>query len=679
MPKRIKEKLPETKESLDIKRCKELLKKDREKRAKEKKPETTEQKIKKAEKTIIREYKKIQNNVSEIDDIKKVVDSIREEIGLELGASPDQAVYDDETQQLLEPIEQGVITPNKYGAEEEKALVNKAYEEMDKLEEVINELPDLDDFYKYALKNMERKNVLIKINNDEKLPELFKLEVLKKVNDEVLKREYTENPIMTVQKFKDFTKDFKLDEIFDNDIYTPDREDRYIEHNRFIKDILTSFVNDEMLTTNEHQILLMSVVYKHMNPWLKKRNARLIFYGGNLMRQIHRNINEYFDPESQDIFEKFFGAFVKKSDNDFSLMLGKNPLQMGKGNVVKQYDDYHNKCFMEVSVILEKIRDELMSDLYSHFSFFKYSEDYKKNEYRKLKLFIQEAAAKIDSRIKIDNVKINNRADQLLLFPDNTVELKLKETIHYYKNSESNVIFNSYNNALHFANPTVAHFTLLRSKINFEIEGTFIKEDGTGTYDMNHQYGGELIDFGMPYLMDDGAHGLLSKKRDKSEGNDWQTKWLNRKVEVVHNKEPAFDYMLFGNRYQVELLFFILFWVPGRPWLALKYDKRVARSILFEFYWLLDQYPVGVKSLKTIKKIFKNMSSDSLKKIDKETKLARKTIKTDEDRRNYKAWVNTLELYIGKITEGIDSLIDFFSGKKRITRAKLFKLNIVGS
>ena len=77
-------------------------------------------------------------------------------------------------------------------------------------------------------------------------------------------------------------------------------------------------------------------------------------------------------------------------------------------------------------------------------------------------------------------------------------------------------------------------------------------------------------------------------------------------------KKYDFSYMLYGNRYQVELLFFILFFFPGRPWLAPKYAKRVARSILFEFYWLIDQYTVGSDSLKKIKDIFRNMSSEML-------------------------------------------------------------------
>jgi len=684
----------ETKEQKAIRECKELLKNVRNKTRK-KKPQSREQKIRKEVKQVNKEYKKIQNSINDIDDIKKTVNTIKENINTELEASKDKKVINEETYEVSEPMERGKQQPTKYTSDVKKQIVKNAISEMNEIENIVDKTNKLNEIEKEEIKDLERKKILVDVNNDNDMPEMVKLEVLEPLNKVVMERkrllpkmvkskkesigEYEENPLM----FDDTFEGFEISKVFDATIYT-DHKILYREHNRFIKDILTEYVNSEMLTTNEHQILLMSVIYKNMNPWLKETGSKLIFYGGNLMRQIHRNINEYFDPESQDIFENFFSSFVKKSDNDFSLMLGTNPLQIGNPNdpeTVRKYDEYHNKCFTEVSYILERIRDEIMSDLYSHFSFFKYNSDCRDIEYNKLKLYLQEGATKIDSRIKINNVKVYDRKDQILLYPDNTRDLLKKDKINFYTNNESNVIYNSYNNALHFKTPTVAHFSLMRSKINFKIDGTFVSQDGKKTYDMAHEYGGELIDFGIPYLMDGGSFGVGSKKQtsNKKDGKDWLKKWLNRKVEVIRNEKYDFEYMLYGNRYQVELLFWILFFVPGRPWLAIKYPKRVARSILFEFYWLLDQYPVGVKSLRKIKETFRNMSSEMLQRIVKETKLACETIETEEDRVNYNEWMKTLELYVSKIIIGIDSLIEYFEGKKHITKQKLFKLNIVGS
>ena len=679
--KKPRPKKEETKDDEDVRKCKELLK------SKKKKPETRAQKIKKAANEINTEYKKIQKNLIDLDDIKEVVNAIKEDIEDELSATPSQKVYDELTGEISDPVRSGIHKPDKYTPEVKKSLVKSVIAEMNVSDAQINKSRDFDEFEKEEIKDMQRKSLLVEVNNNKDMPEMVKLEVLEVLNKVVLERN-RELPKMIEQSgitdlitLKIFD-DFEINKVFNARIYDSTiNSDVYKEHNRFIKDILTTFVNAEMLTTNDHQILLMSVVYKNMNPWLKKTGSKLIFYGGNLMRQIHRNINEYFDPDSQEVFEKFFGEFVKKSDNDFSLMLGTNPLQMGDVNdpdIVRKYDDYHNKCFVEVSYILGKIRDEIMSDLYSHFSFFKYSPEYKKTEYTKLKLYLQEAASKLDSRIKIDDVKITNRHDQLLLYPDNAAPLPTKNKINLYKNTENNVIFNSYNNALHFRTPEVGHFSLLRSKINFTIDGTFVSKNDE-VYKLKHDYGGELIDFGIPYLMDDGAFSHHGKKykENKKDGGEWLKKWLNRKVEIIKNEKYDFEYMLYGNRYQVELLFHILFWVPGRPWLAQKYDKRVARSILFEFYYLIDQYPVGLKALKEIKEIFRNMSSEMLQRIVKETDLACDSIETEEDRINYNAWMHTLEVYVSKIIKGIDSLIDYFNGKKKIPKKNLFKLNIV--
>lgn len=683
------------KDAEEIRKCKELLKKARiaNKPAK-KKPQTREQKIKKETKEINKEYKKIQNKVENIDDIKEKVNTIKDNIAVETKASKNQKVIDNETLQVSEPIRQGEQKPTKYTPEVKKEIVKEVINEMNDIETVVNKTRGLDEEEKETIKNLERKRLLVDVDKNENMPELFKLEVLEMLNIEVEKRNrylpkmvknakvgtYEENSLMLNNLFPDF----ELEEVFDSKIYV-DNKTIYREHNRFIKDILTDYVNSQMLVTNDHQIRLMSVIYKHMNPWLKETGSKLIFYGGNLMRQIHRNINEYFDPESQHVFEEFFGSFVKKSDNDFSLMLGVNALEIGDINdpeTAKKYDIYHNKCFTEVAYILENIRNEIMTDLFSHFSFFKYSESYKTVEYDKIKLYLQEGAAKIDSRIKIRNVKIAVRSDQMNLYPDNTRDLLKKNKMNFYKNKESNVIYNSYNNALHFKTPTVAHFSLMRSKVNFKIDGTFVSKEGDSTYEMEHEYGGELIDFGIPYLMDGGAFGPFSskyKKYGKKDGNTWLRKWLKRKVEVIRVEEYDFSYMLYGNRYQVDLLFFILFFFPGRPWLAPKYAKRVARSILFEFYWLIDQYPVGSDSLKKIKEIFRNMSSEMLQRIVKETEIACDTIETEEDRINYNKWMETLKLYVSKIIIGIDSLIEYFDGKKEITRKELFKLNIVGS
>jgi len=699
----------------DLKRCRELIKNNRKPR-----PKTSEQKLKEKTKEINNDYKKIQNNLQNIDDIKENVNTIKQNIDDEINASSKQVVYDEETGKLIEPIEQGEQKRSKYTSEQKNTLIKKVINDMNKMESIVDKNKSLTDYEKEEKKNLERKKLLVAVNNNKVMPEMVKLEVLDELNKEVLKRhralpkmfekskikKYKENPLMLTGVFDNFkivnvfnSSDVQFDEDYSNprhedaDYMNPLHDDAdymntskdnkyvYVEHNRFIKDILTSFVNDEMLKTNEHQLMLMSVVYENMNPWLKETGSRLIFYGGNLMRQIHKNINEYFDPESQDVFEKCFGSFVKKSDNDFSLMLGTNPLQMGNVNdpkTAKMYDDYHNQCFVEVSYILEKIRDDIMTNLYSHFSFFKYNSDYKNIEYNKLKLYLQEAAAKIDSRIKINDVKLSNRADQLILYPDNTVPLSQKRKINLYKNNESNVIYNSYNNAIHFEAPLVSHFSLLRSKINFSIDGTFVNKKNK-TYKLIHTYGGELIDFGMPYLMNDDRFSHKGSKYKKIGGDGtWINKWLDKKVEVirVRNEKYDFEYTLYGNRYQVELLFYILFFVPGRPWLAVKYDKRIARAILFEFYWLLDQYPVGAKSLKIIKEIFRNMSSDMLQIMVKETKLAYDTLETKEDLENYNAWMNTLKLYVSKIISGIDSLIEFFNGKKKITKQQLFKINI---
>lgn len=652
-------------------------------------PDKKARQKRKAEKDTQIKYIQIQNKIGNLDKIKENVKNVLEDLDLELNATKGEIVHEDEENADVAPIERGIIKPKEYNTDK---ILEVAKTKL-KIQEDKIDNKNIDEYDKEELKNTIKRDALVKLSEVPNIPELKMLEMLKEFNDMLIKNSKL-MPVSQMSKISKITnnvissgifKKFKLKKDFEGEPSTK-ATDIYVEQNRFIKDVLTSFVNDKMLTTNDHQIRLMKVIYENMNPWLEKTGSRLIFYGGNLMRQIHRNINEYFDPESQHIFEEIFGNFVSKSDNDFSLMLGTNPEEFGdmKDKITQErYDLYHNKCYLEVSEILENIRNQINGDLYNHFDFFKYNDKYKQDLYDEIKLILQEKASKIDSRINIRSVKIGLRRDQALLFPDNKTDLINKRITMLFENNvdEKTYIYNSYNNALHFATPKTHHFSLLRSKVNFSIEGDFVSIRTGNKYTNTHQYGGELIDFGIPYLYDDSAFSPFSEKANsyKTSKNDnkWLDRWLNKKVEVREDPTYKFKYMLYGNRYQVELLFFVLFDRTPRPWLAVKYAKRVARSILFEFYWLLDQYPIGLKSLKLIKKKMQTMDSDSLKRIVVETEKAYAICKTEEDFKNYDEWVTTVNKYIEYICKAIDELIKYFSGKKRITKEELFKLNIV--
>ncbi len=249
------------------------------------------------------------------EKIERTIEEEEEEKQIELPSKPTPKKPEApgfKSQKKIEPIavaldssEKKIVDDSKIKIDKEKIKIRKDKKNVKQLKNK-NQREKIDKFKKSLFVELNKK---ISKKMEDKMG--VKKEMLEKVSEYFVKE--LENEIRydpRISHYK-FVESFDIPEIYD---------DPFKPH----KDILTSFVNEQLLARNEHQIKLIKLIYKHFGPFTEKYDIKLIFYGGNLMRLINNNIKLYLDPHTDEIIDKIFSNFVKKSDNDFVLM-GKTP------------------------------------------------------------------------------------------------------------------------------------------------------------------------------------------------------------------------------------------------------------------------------------------------------------------------------------------------------------------
>ena len=444
------------------------------------------------------------------------------------------------------------------------------------------------------------------------------------------------------------------------------------------KDVLSDVVNTEFFASNKSQIQLLKTVFHYFKPWLDKHDYKLIFYGGNLMRLISNNIRKYLDPYSDDIIQKIFLKFVKKNDNDFTLMTKTTTRDNSRDLTLDEYNSDFIRNYNQVLHIVSEIRNELDAKLPKHFEYFRYNDEHKK---RIMSRYLVELN-KINKNYRFSSLKINAREDQILLFgkdkvlKDPKISREDSDYISLFNNKRrKSYLYCSFNNALEFFSKEDIYikFALHRIKFNFLTEVDAVFDESEYVFELN--LGGEVVDVGVPHLMLDSRWLRYNPKEING--------FVRKKTHTIHNDEYDFDYTVFGLHYQVELLMTMIYVSLDFPWLDPKYEKRIARIVYYEFFRVLDQHPVSTKSLKKIKKSILNMNTLFFKEIAERNKGYARKIKEEVDDREqsklqkkYDSYISDLDYYINAIGEIIDSIIIYFEGGRSLEVKRVFDLDI---
>jgi len=413
--------------------------------------------------------------------------------------------------------------------------------------------------------------------------------------------------------------------------------EKYVDEKRELKSILTDFINENMLKYNNNQIKLIKLIYDNINPILKKyKDAYLIFKGGNVMNLINNNILEYFPENSDDIIIKIFNKFLKKSDNDFTIYL--NPK-------ISNYNKIYKKLNFEIFEALDKIRNDIYSNINYYFYIYNMNNENIKKSYKKL-------IENLNKEKEVNSIKLNPIPDQIILFDEN------KDIIVYeYNYQKTNYIYNSLNFTLEFndVNNNLIKFSLLRTKINFLLNG-------------RDNIAGELIDISIPHKDD-----FEISKIDNF------NKYIKKNIIKIKNNEINLKYNIINNDYIVKDLFKILFINNKFPWDDKKYEKRLARLIYFIFLSMLDNEKISIESLNNIKYCFNNFN-----KIDNEAKCNNEYLYLlnnfiDDIKSNselFNDFIKKVNYYIKSTVDIINEIIKYQEGKENINENNLYEINI---
>ena len=434
------------------------------------------------------------------------------------------------------------------------------------------------------------------------------------------------------------------------------RKDVYEDLNRPLKNELTDFVNKTFLKYNHNEIALLKIIYKKIQPILNKYGLFLVFKGGNTMRLVNNNVLKYFPPNSDDIIEKIFQPFLKQSDNDFSIYIYPN---------IKYYDSMFKRIVFKVFEKLNEIKNELYKHEKKYFNIF----TLKKVLYNRLFKELKKELNKI-ANIKIKNVNLNPSTDKEIYF---TKKNDMNADIAVFENVSTNqyIYYNTANFALAFKshNDNLISFTLLRMKINFEINDTL-------------NLGGELIDISFPNK-NDTEYGRLNTTAKYNT-------FIKENIKKVIDKKNKFTYYIININYMINDLENILFFQRYYPWEDVKYNKRLARLMYFIFLGEIDSKKISIQTIDQIRndfEIFNNylltLKMDKCKKINNLNicvlikhinKLIYKLPKKEIE--NFIIFIKRLLFYSNVIISIINEIENYMQGEQKI-KDDLYDLNIV--
>jgi hypothetical protein len=399
---------------------------------------------------------------------------------------------------------------------------------------------------------------------------------------------------------------------------------------RPLKDTLTDFVNDNFLKYNENELLLLSLIYKTLNKYikkfrsdnkLKKNDVVFVFKGGNVLRLINNNVINYFPPSVIFLIRSYYMKFLKQSDNDFSIYLNPN---------LKSYDDVLDKLIFMTYKALKDIRREYISNPAYYFYFYNISKANKIILFKKLIGDLNKHKI-----LKVNTIEIKPTYDKFIEFDENYNSMVYDILPHKCE------FYNSINTALAFKSGTGGDiiFDLLRTKLNFEINGKI-------------NLSGELIDISIPNKND---HEMSKYNTNKKYYN-----FIKKNIKQnLDNDEYNFGYNIININYVIKDLLSILFTQRRFPWDDKKYTKRVNRLFYFILLYNLDKMRINVTNLTILKMKIKKFDTKFLRTIMKNIK---KISKVKHNKNKMNEFIKTMFDNVELITIIINHLISYLKG-----------------
>lgn len=421
------------------------------------------------------------------------------------------------------------------------------------------------------------------------------------------------------------------------------KDDEYIDDKKFLKNIMTDFINQYYLKSNKYQIRLITLIYKEVNKVINKYGLKLIFKGGNVMNLINNNFMGYLNVNTQKYINSFINEFLSKSDNDFTIFVNPN---------ISHYDLFMDTLSIELFNALDNIRKIIIENIDYYFFFY----DLKLSKRIELLHQLKEAINNSAEQNIIRSIVPWKKFDEIYLFNNDETEINVYTPDPNYKN----YIYNNLNKTLKFedSNNNLIHFNLLRSKLNYRFNEDF-------------NVSGELIDISLP-LKDDFIMNVLN--------NDEKfNKYIEKYVYEIVDTSNDIIYYVVNIEYIIKDLYKILYVNSKYPWENSKYYKRLSRILYFIFLGLVDDNPINIESLKYIRSIFinfvKSLKAESEYKIN-DTYLDQIYYKSINILKLNDEYLNSLIKISNFIINICKMIIKNLEGKTEIDNSEIYKINI---
>lgn len=368
--------------------------------------------------------------------------------------------------------------------------------------------------------------------------------------------------------------------------FSNDEREEYFDDMREVKSLCTEIVTNELLQTKDNIHIFVSAIVRafedSISLYKKKRKLRghrilFLYKSGNILRMLSQHFLNYIP--NYDILREEMQKYFKKGDCDFCIYI--NPIGLSESQFKRIHKDMTTLSY----VLNVHLRDIFMSSLTDTFQYFNFTKRKRDSTLRKY----VELGKGLECFQDPSNKRLYNKTIANIHFIGSPLyDCPDDQHISFTSSSMSNIVVNSTgvnengfiyvqcNRALRFhkTNTEIAHFNLIRSKVNFDVE---IEDMVTQEREIIH-IGGELIDISIPHYED--------KKMRKFFRN------VKRNVHTYTLENPNLPNLAFSGislSYNIKDLEEQIFG-SGKisssstmPWEMKKYEKRIHRLLLMYF------------------------------------------------------------------------------------------------
>ena len=390
-----------------------------------------------------------------------------------------------------------------------------------------------------------------------------------------------------------------------------DGSTEYVDAKREFKNILTDFINDYFLETNDNLHIMLHTVHSifqkalqkyidsKSNPNITEKDIIFFYKGGNVLRmqflQFMKEITECNNCQNIEPFINFMyeikNRYFKKSDLDFNIYIS---------NKIPNYDIIVNEVTRLSYFIIKEIRRVISQNKSKYFNYYTLNDNKKRELLQKLLDTLNESASITKSKtshffggkftaVSLDDIMVNTKGGSTIInsgkkdFTIVGVENKYNGYIPYdykktnvindlkhhvvaikeiYDNNTNTPI--SVNTALSFVSSYIFNsFNLVRMKQNFVL--IFEINNVSSEFSL----GGELIDLAIPTKPDSVIDHFFENKNDYVQDYN-----------ITLQKYSPITITAFSLQYAIDDLNRILFSQFLFPWSTHKYEKRIYRLFI---------------------------------------------------------------------------------------------------